>query len=206
MDNFKEEGIMKKISFLIVTAGLLSVVISCAGTNKGSIYQMGSTYYYESIFNGRIEQQQKNINKGIESGELTTKEAKLLQDNLNTIQKKYERLRADGILTEKEQENLDKMLDKNSKMLDDKKNNPVKQLYEADIQKRIDRQQNEIYDGITSGKLSKKEVDIVQDKLNDIRGKYLKMNQDGTLTQEELEKIDKLLNENSKMIFQKETN
>ena len=144
--------------------------------------------------------------KGIESGELTTKETKVLQDNLNSIKKKYERMKVDGIFTKNEQENLDKMLDKNNEMLEDKKNNPVKQLYEADIQERIDSQQNEIYDGITSGKLSRKEADVVQDNLNDIRKKYLKMRQDGALTPKELEKIDKLLNENSKMIYQKKTN
>jgi len=107
---------------------------------------------------------------------------------------------------EKEQERLDKMLDKNNEMITDKKTNPARQLYEADIQELIDSQQNEIYEGFTSGKLTRKEADTVQDKLNNIRKKYSKMRQDGALTTKELETIDKMLNENSKMIYKKETN
>ena len=197
---------MKKISVLVILIGLLSVVASCAGSNQGSVYQEVSSYYNQALFNERIEIQQKRINQGKESGELTTKETKVLQDNLNWIQKRYERMTADRILTEKEQERLDKMLDKNNDMITDKKTNPAKQLYEADIQERIDSQQNEIYEGLTSGKLTRKEADIVQDKLNTIRKRYTKMRQDGALTAKELETIDKMLNENSKMINRKETN
>ena len=197
---------MKKISVLLIVIGLLSVVASCAVSNQGSVYQEGYSYYNQNVFKERIEKQQQRINQGMESGKLTSKETKLLQDNLNWIQKRYERMTADRILTKNEQESLDKMLDKNNEMIKDKKNNPAKQLYETDIQNRIDSQQSNIYQGITSGEFTRHEADIVQDNLNDIRKRYTKMRQDGVLTTKELEKLDKMLNENSKMIYRKEIN
>jgi hypothetical protein len=202
----KQEGIMKKITVLLIFIGLLSVIASCAVSNQGSVYQEGYSYYNQNVFKERIEKQQQSINQGMESGKLTSKEKKLLQDNLNWIQKRYERMTADRILTKNEQESLDKMLDKNNEMIKDKKNNPAKQLYETDIQYRIDSQQSKIYQGITSGEFTRHEADILQDNLNDIRKRYTKMRQDSVLTTKELEKLDKMLNENSKMIYRKEIN
>ena len=145
---------MKKISALFVVIGLLSVAASCNVSNQGSVYQEGYTYYNQIVFNERMEKQQTRINQGIESGELTNKETKVLQDNLNWIQKRYERMTADRILTKNEQERIEKMLDKNNEMINDKKSNPAKQLYETDIQDRIDSQQSKIYQGISSGEFT----------------------------------------------------
>ena len=60
--------------------------------------------------------------------------------------------------------------------------------------------------GIASMELTRHEADIVQDNLNGIRRKYAKMRKDGVLTTQEFERIDKMLDENSKMIYQKEHN
>jgi hypothetical protein len=199
---FKEVEIMKKISILIVI-GLLSMVASCAVSSQGPVYQDSSAYNKQDIFYEKIENQQRRINQGIESGELTRKEAGILQDNLNWIRDKYARMTADGILTHNEQERLDKMLDKNSVMIRNKKHNPAKQLYYADVQDRIDSQQRSINQGLASGELNRREADIVLDNLNEIRGRYAKMRKDGILTIKELGKLDKMLDENSKMIYRK---
>jgi hypothetical protein len=134
------------------------------------------------------------------------KEADILEKNLHWIKNKYVRMRADGIMTQKEQENLDKMLDKNSEMIKNKTHNLTRQLYDADVQARIDSQQARIDQGIASGELTKQEAAVVQDNLNDIRKRYTKMGKDGVLTMKELEKLDKILDENSKMIYRKEHN
>ncbi len=193
---------MKKISVLFIVLGLLSIAASCVGP----VYQERSAYYKQDIFYGRIENQQKRIYQGIESGELTRKEADMLQDNLNWIKDKYARMTADGIMTQSEQEHLDKMLDKNSEMIKNKKHNPTKQLYDADVQDRIESQQRRIDQGSASGELTMREADIVQDNLNEIRKRYGKMRKDGILTIKELERLDKMLDENSKMIYRKEHN
>jgi hypothetical protein len=197
---------MKNISVLFIVLGLLSIVTSCVASSQGLVYQERYANQKQDIFHERIENQQKRINQGIESGELTRKEAGILQDNLNWIRDKYARMTANGILTQNEQERLDKMLDKNSEMIKNKKHNPARQLYNADVQDRIDSQQRRINQGLASGKLNRHEADIVQDNLNDIRRRYAKMRKDGVLTIKELEKLDKILDENSKMISRKEFN
>jgi len=196
---------MKILSFFLAVA-LLSLVTSCVMTDQGPVYQEVSDNYQRDIFRERIENQQKRINYGIESGELTRKEAGMLQDNLNWIRDKYSRMKTDGILTQNEQERLDKMLDQNSEMITKKTHNPARQLYNSDVRDRIDSQQKRIDKGIASGELTRHEADIVMDNLNHIRKKYDKMTMDGVLTMKELEKLDKMLDENSKMIYRKEHN
>jgi hypothetical protein len=120
----------KKISILFIILGLLSMVASCVVSSQEPVYQGDSAYNKEGNFYERIKNQQKRINQGIKSGELTRKEAGILQDNLNWIRDKYARMTTDGRLTQNEQKRLDKMLDKNSDMIRDKKHNLIKRVYE----------------------------------------------------------------------------
>ncbi len=76
----------------------------------------------------RIAKQQKRINDGIVSGKLTAPEARILQENLNLVKNKEKKLRADGKLNKNEKERLHMMLDKNSKMIMNKKQNPVRNV------------------------------------------------------------------------------
>jgi len=76
----------------------------------------------------RVKQQRDRIQQGIRSGELTRAEAEVLLDNLERIERHYYRMKADGRLTEEEKERLDRMLDRNSRMIYDKKHNPVRRL------------------------------------------------------------------------------
>ena len=119
---------MKKISFLIVL-GLLSMVASCVVSSQEPVYQERSAYNKQGMFYEQIENQQRRINQGIKSGELTRKEAGILQDNLNWIRDKYARMTTDGRLTQNEQKRLDKTLDKNSQMIRNKKHNLIKRVY-----------------------------------------------------------------------------
>jgi hypothetical protein len=197
---------MKKIFVLFIVLSLSSIVTSCVASSQEPLYQDRHTYQKQNIFHERIENQQRRINQGIKSGELTRKEAGMLQDNLNWIRDKYARMTADGILTQNEQERLDKMLDKNSEMIKNKKHNPVRKLYDDDVQDRIDRQQRRIDQGLASGELTRHEANIVQDNLREVQRRYAKMKKDGVLTIKELERLDKMLDENSKMIYRKEHN
>jgi peptidoglycan hydrolase CwlO-like protein len=73
-------------------------------------------------FADRIEKQQSRINQGMKSGEITKREAVILQDNLDRIKDEYTRLQS-------ERERLDRMLHKNSEMIWNKKHNPAKRLF-----------------------------------------------------------------------------
>jgi len=77
----------------------------------------------------RVADQQRKIDQGIISQELTRGEARTLQDNLNYIQREEARLKADGSLTHEERERLHQMLDENSDIIYDKKHNPVRRFY-----------------------------------------------------------------------------
>lgn len=194
---------MKKISVFLIIAGLLSLVTACVVSQERPSYRGKPAY---KAFYQRIDNQQERINKGIASGELTRKEADMLQNNLNWIKTKYTRMNTDGIFTQREQARLDKMLDQNNEMIYNKKNNPVRQLSVRDVWGRIDSQQRSIGQGIASGELTRKEAGILQKKLNNIRKSYAKMKADSMLTSKELEKLDKMLDKNSKMLYKNEHN
>ena len=61
---------MKKISFLFIVLGLLSMVASCVVSSQEPVYQEDSAYNKQGNFYERIKNQQKRINQGIKSGEL----------------------------------------------------------------------------------------------------------------------------------------
>ncbi len=65
----------------------------------------------------RIANQQKSIEQGIAARQLTRDEAKPVQDKLNQIKEKYNRLKNAGTLTAKDSESLNRMLDQSSGML-----------------------------------------------------------------------------------------
>lgn len=197
---------MKNLSVFFVVMLLFSLAAPAVFAEQGRMYQDKSGNYHRDKFFDRIEKQQSHINQGIKSGELTKKEAALLQDNLDWIKNKYTRMKSDNVLTNHEQERLDNMLDQNSEMIKNKKHNPAKRLYDADIEKRIDNQQKRIDQGVASRELTRHEADIVKDNLNEIRRRYSRMRKDDVLTMKEVEKLDKMLDENSKMIDRKKHN
>jgi len=126
----KKGEVMKKTFFLFIVLGLLPMVASCVVSSQEPVYHERSAYNNEQgMFYERIESQQRRINQGIKSHELTRKEAGVLQDNLSWIRDRYARMTTDGRLTQNEQKRLDKMLDKNNEMIKNKKRSPIKRVY-----------------------------------------------------------------------------
>jgi hypothetical protein len=62
----------------------------------------------------RIATQQKQLDLGITAREFTRENAEPLQQTLKHIKEQYERLNAQGALTQRETETLNRMLDENS--------------------------------------------------------------------------------------------
>jgi polyhydroxyalkanoate synthesis regulator phasin len=69
----------------------------------------------------RFENQQKRIDQGVKSGALTKQEAAALQENLSKAKAKYAELTKDGKFGAAEEEKMQDMLDKDSKIIDSKK-------------------------------------------------------------------------------------
>lgn len=154
----------------------------------------------------RIGEQQRRIDKGIATGQLSRAEADILQDNLNWIKMTYSRLRSDGRLNPTERQSLNRMLDINSQMIYNRKHNPVRRVYDYNFNQRIADQQRRIDQGIASGALTRREADTLQDNLNWIKMRVARMEADGRLTPYELEKLDRMLDRNSRMIANKKHN
>ena len=164
------------------------------------------TRVYQSDIQERIDDQQWRIDQGVASRELTRAEADVLQDNLNWIKATLARMKADGRLNQKESNRLEEMLDRNSQMISNKKHNPITRVYQSDIPERIDDQQWRIDQGVASRELTRAEADVLQDNLNWIKTTFARMKADGRLNQKESNRLDEMLDQNSKMIFNKKHN
>jgi len=197
---------MKNLFACFAAMILLSLGAPAVFAEEGSGYHDGRDNDHRTRIPDRFKNQQKRIDQGIRSGELTRGEADMLQDNLDWIKKQYSRMKADDKLTGEERERLHRMLDKNSEMIKDKRHNPAKRLYDDNIENRIDNQQKRIDQGIKSGQLTRHEADIVRDNLDEIKRRYTKMRRDGVLTMRESEKLENMLDENSRMITREKHN
>lgn len=157
-------------------------------------------------FEARIAEQQARIDQGIASGTLTRNEADDLQDNLNWIKHRLARYGADGRLGPNEQRTLWGLLDQNEAMIFKKKHNVVSRFYDNDFRTRIQDQQKRIDQGVYNKTLTRAEADILQANLNTIRDQFNRMRWDGTLSMRERDRMDDMLDRNSRMIYEKKHN
>ena len=105
-------AIMALFSALIMIPALLPAKAQAAGTRA------------------RMAEQQKRIDQGIASGALTRREAGMLQSNLDRIRVADSNMRASngGALRPAQRARLNRMLDRNSSMIYNKKHNPVRRF------------------------------------------------------------------------------
>jgi len=153
----------------------------------------------------RFTNQQRRIDEGIKSGAVTKDEAKVLQDNLSHIQQEEKRLAAEWKLSSEQRTRLHNMLDQNSKMIDDKKNNPVTAIA-PQIQQRVANQQKRIDEKVKTGALTRDEAKILLDNLNYIQQEDKRLTAAGKFTQADKERLHKMLDQNSRMIDDKKSN
>ena len=156
-----------------------------------------------SDFDARIKEQQKLIDKAVDSKTLSKDEAKTVQENLNKIKEKKTSVTKDGKVSEREQGNLQNMLDRNNRMISDKKNNPVRPFSRPEITHRFENQQKRVDEGVKSGALSKQEAATLQENLTKAKAKYAELTKDGKFTAAEEEKMHDMLDKDSKLIDSK---
>ena len=75
-------------------------------------------------------------------------------------------------------------------------------LAQEDFQQRIQTQQQRINQGVQSGALTKNEASTLQGNLDYIRDAFARQKADGRLNLQEQQRLENMLNENSKMIRQ----
>jgi len=76
----------------------------------------------------------------------------------------------------------------------------------ADFHDRIRNQRERIEQGVRSGELTRGEADILLDNLNWMRDRFQRMKADGRLTVEEQARLDRMLDQNNEMIYNKKHN
>ncbi|MBL8515796.1 MAG: hypothetical protein JNM76_02410 [Betaproteobacteria bacterium] len=80
------------------------------------------TAFADTRVDKRQERQEKRIEQGKASGELTDKEAARLEKGQAKVQAKEDAAKADGVVTKKEKVQLEKAQDKQSKRIAKQKN------------------------------------------------------------------------------------
>jgi polyhydroxyalkanoate synthesis regulator phasin len=190
---FDQGGHMKKI--LLSVSAIVTILIFAAGA-----------FAVTSGIDAKIAEQQKMIDKAVSSKSLTKDEAKIVQENLSRIKERKKAVSADGKLNELEQGSIQNMLDRNNRMITDKKNNPVRPFHRPEIQYRFEKQQKRIDAGVKSGTLTKQEADVLQENLSKAKAKYEALNKDGKFTQAEEEKMHELLDKDYQVIEKKKHN
>jgi len=156
-----------------------------------------------SDFDARIKEQQKLIDQAVSAKTLSKAEAKTVQENLKRIKEKKAAVTKDGKVTEREQGNLQNMLDRNNRMITDKKNNPVRPFTRPEVTHRFENQQQRIDQGVKSGALNKQEAATLQENLSKAKAKYAELTKDGKFSPAEEEKMNDLLDKDSKLIESK---
>lgn len=82
----------------------------------------------------------------------------------------------------------------------------VSMAAKEDIHQRIAGQQHRIDQGIRSGTLSRSEADILQGNLGYVRDTFARTKADGRLTMKEEKRLNRMLDQNSEMIYKKKHN
>lgn len=115
----------------VLTRSERSSIQSLLDQNSLLIYKKKRDFvrFFDSEFEKRIGDQQRRIDRGRARGTLTRAEVVMLQENLNHIRRRYAALNADGRLMRRERDELDALLDRNSRMIYDRKHNPIVQIY-----------------------------------------------------------------------------
>ncbi len=103
----------KFIALIVCLAFILTAAIAFAGP-----------------YDREIADQQRAIDRGKASGKLTHNEAATVQDNLNHIKGRLDQFRGnDGRLDRRERASIEKMLQRNDRMIRRLKNNSIQRVY-----------------------------------------------------------------------------
>jgi len=113
----------------------------------------------------RNANQQERIEQGLQSGQLTTKEAAQLEKGEAHIEKMEQKAEADGKMTDAEKRRIEQAQNKESQQIYQDKHNAQtgnpnsasSQRMQADVQRNVNQQQR-IEQGVQSGQLTNREV------------------------------------------------
>lgn len=166
----------------------------------------------------RQAEQQRRIDEGMRSGQLTEKEAARLQKGQQRIQKMEDEARADGRITREERRRIERAQDRESgrirrerhdnqyaKKHDSKRakkhdGEHDRKAYASRIDQRQAGQQRRIDEGVKSGQLTTKEAERLQKGQQRVQKMEDGARADGRITREERRRIERTQDRESERI------
>jgi hypothetical protein len=157
--------------------------------------------------------QQERIEQGLQSGQLTTKEASKLEKGEARIEKMEQRADADGKMTDAEKRRVEQAQNKESQQIyQDKHNaqtsNPASassQRMQADVQRNVNQQQR-IEQGVQSGQLTNREVGNLEKGQANVNRREARAGANGHISANEQPSIQAAENHQSRKIHKEKHN
>ena len=152
--------------------------------------------------------QQKRIEQGLQSGQLTTQEASKLEREESKVEKMESKALKDGQLNAKEKNRIERAQNQVSKDIYREKhdvqtgnpNSVSSQRMQADVQRNINQQQR-IKQGIQSGELTNKEVGKLEHGQSKVNRSEARAGADGQIAAAEQRGIQHNENRQSRRIY-----
>jgi hypothetical protein len=187
---------MKKVmGFILCTLLLL-------GSAAASYAQRGNWHEDTRL---RINEAIERIDRGMERGSLTNREANQLRGELNNILGRLDRMASDGNLSPREQEAIDRDLERLDRdITQEKRDDEIRgefNNWRGGIRGRIHEARQKIDRGIERGALTRHEADRLMGELSEILERIDRMKADGYLSPREQEKINRDLDRLDQDIF-----
>jgi len=161
----------------------------------------------------RNANQQERIEQGLQSGQLTTKEAAKLEKGEARVEKIEQRAEANGKLTDAERRRIEQAQNKESREIyrekhDGQSGNPnsaSSQRMQADVQRNINQQQR-IEQGVQAGQLTNREVGNLQKGQANANRKEARAGANGHVSASEQQRIQAAESHQSRRIHREKHN
>lgn len=156
---------------------------------------------FASGFNEKLRHLENRIDRGVVKGDLTNREAGILEKEIDQIRDYRRILARDGHFSIRDKARLDKQLDKTERHLADLKNNRIRrEPLKKRIEGRLEKQYDRIDQGKKSGELTRREAVALENEHHDIQRDTRRSLRDGRLSRNEFARIDHRLNRASEHI------
>jgi hypothetical protein len=157
--------------------------------------------------------QQERIEQGLQSGQLTTKEAAKLERGEARIEKMEQRADADGRMTDAEKRRIEQAQNKESQQIYQDKHNAQagnpnsasSQRMQADVQRNVNQQQR-IEQGIQSGQLTNREVGNLEKGQANVNRREARAGANGHISANEQHNIQAAENRQSRKVHKEKHN
>ena len=176
---------------------------------------MGSAAFAQNAINDqqRDVNQQQRIEQGLQSGQLSTKEAGQLERGQQKIDKMEAKDMKNGSISPTEQAKLNSMENKESQLIHNDKHNDVKgnpnsassQRMQADVQRNVNQQQR-IANGMHNGTLTNREAGSLERGQANVDRKEANAAANGHVSKSEQASIQHSENHQSNRVYNKKHN